>query len=126
METRIVRSWGVAATALALGLGPSVCEARGATYHWGSIETVLYRRLVRPERTSPEEGIAKLRKELEKAAEAHRAAPPGIHAFLGLLLLESGAVAEAREEFAMEKTIFPESGLLMDRLIQKLGEVPKP
>lgn len=121
-----MRPWGVVAAALALGFVPSVCEARGATYHWGSIETVLYQGLVRSEKISPEESIAKLRKELEKAASTHRAVPPGTHALLGLLLLDSGTVAAAREEFAMEKTLFPESGLLMDRLIQKLGEVPTP
>lgn len=45
---------------------------------------------------------------------------PGMHANLGYLYLKAGKPNEAIASFTMEKTIYPECTLFMDRLINRI------
>jgi len=45
---------------------------------------------------------------------------PGFHAQLGYAYYELGKVDQARQEFETEKADFPESAVLMDRLLARL------
>ena len=48
--------------------------------------------------------------------------PPGLHAHLGMLYFNTGREIEAREQFAMEKSLFPESGHFVDYVLKAQPE----
>jgi hypothetical protein len=45
---------------------------------------------------------------------------PGLHANLGYLYLKAGKTNEAIASFTMEKAVYPESTLFMDKLINRI------
>lgn len=87
-------------------------------FEWGSYEQALYAYSENPENR----GVYK--EALERAIErgrARNAVAPGLLAELGYLYLEEGNSAEAMRYFREERTLFPESAGLMDRVITQLG-----
>ncbi len=71
------------------------------------------------------ESAAKLTQTLEKIIErapqsASRRVPPGIHAHLGYMYLQQGALSAARVQFEHEKAAYPEATRFMDRLIAQI------
>jgi hypothetical protein len=64
--------------------------------------------------------IAPMEAHAEKARGAGAALPPGFRAHLGMLKLADGDADRARQLWLEEKTVFPESGAYMDRLLQRL------
>lgn len=87
-------------------------------FEWGSYEQALYAYSQNPENR----GVYK--EALERAIErgrARNAVAPGLLAELGYLYLEEGNSAEAMRYFREERTLFPESAGLMDRVIAQLG-----
>lgn len=87
-------------------------------FEWGSYEQALYAYSENPENR----GVYK--EALERAIErgrARNAVAPGLLAELGYLYLEEGNSAEAMRYFREERTLFPESAGLMDRVIAQLG-----
>lgn len=97
------------------------CQTARPLYYWGNYEGSLYQAYSHPEKMPPEEQIAKLQEDLAKGAASGLRANPGLHAQLGYLYLHKGDIESARKEFETEKALFPESAVLMDRLIQKLS-----
>lgn len=96
------------------------CQTARPLYYWGNYEGSLYQAYSAPQKTSPEEQIAKLQEDLAKGAATGLKANPGLHAQLGYLFLQVGNAEGARKEFEAEKALFPESSPLMDRLLRKL------
>lgn len=88
-------------------------------YEWGSYENQVYAMYADSGKTSPQEQIAKLESDLEKARAANRAVPPGFRAHLGYLYFQTGRLDQAIAAFEAEKHLFPESRPYMDRLIAK-------
>lgn len=87
-------------------------------FEWGSYEQALYAY----SENSENRGVYK--EALERAIErgrARNAVAPGLLAELGYLYLEEGNSAEAMRYFREERTLFPESAGLMDRVIAQLG-----
>lgn len=121
MSRRILAA-AAAVMALAFLAG---CQTARPLYYWGNYEGSLYQAYNHPEKMPPEEQIAKLQEDLSKGAAAGLKANPGLHAQLGYLYLHKGDVESARKEFETEKALFPESAVLMDRLIQKLSPAAK-
>lgn len=119
MNTRVAALLTLAAVVLGAG-----CQTAQPLYHWGNYEGTLYRSYAKPGSVSPEEGVAKLSEDLEKAAATGRAPNPGLHAQLGLYHLEAGDIDAARSAFEAEKALFPESATLMDRMIANLQPAP--
>jgi len=70
-------------------------------------------------KTSPQEQLATLEADGEKALAANRTLPPGYYAHLGYLYFETGNPERAVASFQNEKTLFPESRSYMDRLIAR-------
>ncbi|HLP24784.1 MAG TPA: DUF4810 domain-containing protein [Acidobacteriota bacterium] len=101
------------------------CQTARPLYYWGNYEGSLYQAYSHPEKMPAEEQIAKLQEDLTKAAAAGLKTNPGLHAQLGYAYLHVGKPEEARKEFETEKVLFPESAVLMDRLIQKLSPAPQ-
>ena len=89
-------------------------------YSWGTYPQQTYLLLSVPEKTSPQEQIAKLEKDIEKAKAKNAAVPPGLYAHLGLLNLNLNNGQRAVEYFELERQVYPESTVLMDRLLKKM------
>ena len=89
-------------------------------YSWGTYPQQTYLLLSVPEKTSPQEQIAKLEKDIEKAKAKNAAVPPGLYAHLGLLNLNLNNGPRAVEYFELERQGYPESTVLMDRLLKKM------
>jgi hypothetical protein len=88
-------------------------------YNWEDYSKTLYAY----KKDSNEESLLKHMKELEKIIEVsnqnNMRVPPGVYGELGYYYLRSNKIKEAVEYFNFEKQLYPESGILMDRLIQK-------
>lgn len=92
-------------------------------FEWGGYEQALYAYSQNPENR----GVYKTA--LESAIERGRARDaiaPGLLAELGYLYLEDGNAVEALKYFREERTRFPESAVLMDRVITQLGGSASP
>ena len=89
-------------------------------YYYGDYSKTLYHY----EKDQNEESLIKHQQELEKIiAESETKncrIPPGICAELGFLKMKNNDSKEAVRLFAMESSLYPESKILMDRLIQKV------
>lgn len=103
--------------ALASAAFISAC-APTTRFEWGAYEQALYAYSQNPENR----GVYKTA--LENAIELGRvrdAVAPGLLAELGYLYLEEGNTVEALKYFREERSRFPESAVLMDRVITQLG-----
>lgn len=89
-------------------------------YSWGQYPQQTYLMLSVPEKTSPQEQIAELEKDIEKAKAKNAAVPPGLYAHLGLLNLNINNGPRAIQYFELERQTYPESTVLMDRLLKKM------
>ncbi len=96
----------------------------GATslYRWGEFPQQTYNYMSERSKVSPLEQIAPLEKDIEKSkAEKNRAVPPGLYGHLGLLNLDIQNSQRAAMYFQLEKQVYPESTVLMNRLLQRMG-----
>jgi len=88
-------------------------------YNWEDYSKTLYAY----KKDSNEESLLKHIKELEKIIEVsnqnNMRVPPGVYGELGYYYLRNNKIKEAVEYFNFEKQLYPESVILMDRLIQK-------
>ncbi|MFA6188075.1 MAG: DUF4810 domain-containing protein [Sulfuricurvum sp.] len=71
------------------------------------------------------ESLLELQKSMESAIENSSNSrsgrvPPGMYANLGYLYLKAGKPNDAISNFTKEKTIYPESALFMNRVINKI------
>ncbi|WP_242394961.1 DUF4810 domain-containing protein [Anaeromyxobacter oryzisoli] len=110
--------------AFAVALAVSGCAAR-TTYHWGSYDETLYKHYKRP--LDREAWVAGLEETVLAAEQDGERVPPGVYAELGYALLEEGQTKEAISYFEKEKTKWPESRVLMEKMIrnaqQRAGNV---
>ncbi len=88
-------------------------------YYWGNYSDTLYAY----KKNSNDETLLKHMQELNKIVKesnkSNRRVPPGVYGELGYLYLKTNKTKEAIEYFKLEKQLYPESTILMDRLIQK-------
>jgi len=94
-------------------------------YYWGQYENTLYQTYKNPDKAGPAEQVARLKEDLTKAAAQNLQPNPGLHAQLGYALYQLGRTEEAKQEFAAEKALFPESAVFMDRMLAKLEGAQK-
>ncbi|MCH7390504.1 DUF4810 domain-containing protein [Acinetobacter dispersus] len=90
-------------------------------YSWGSYTQQTYLMYNQPEKATPSAQIIKLEAEIEKAKAKNLAVPPGLYAHLGLLSLQVNNAQKAVEYFQLERQVYPESRVLMDRLLRKMN-----
>ncbi|ENW82876.1 hypothetical protein F909_01152 [Acinetobacter sp. ANC 3929] len=90
-------------------------------YSWGSYTQQTYLMYNAPEKATPNTQMIKLEAEIEKAKAKNLAVPPGLYAHLGLLSLQQNNAQKAVEYFQLERQVYPESTILMDRLLQKMN-----
>lgn len=110
-----------AATLAALFL-LSACQSTSNLYYWGDYEQLLYDMYNRPGKAPPELQIDKLSTDIERAQNSGKKIAPGIHAHLGLMYASVGNMAAAEAAFINEKTLYPESAVLLDGMLQRAYE----
>ena len=111
-------SWSLLAS-IALLTG---CAAGPSLYTWGHYEELIYSSYAEPGKVSPEMQVEQLEQDYQKARATNKRMHPGFHAYLGYLYVQLGKLDQARQEFATEKADFPESAILMDRLMTNLAK----
>ena len=92
------------------------CTTTTPLYNWGDYQNQVYARF--SDNANPEQQIAQLEKTLQ-TNKHNKPAPPGFHAHLGLLYGETGQVDKMREQFIIEKNLYPEATTFMDFLLTR-------
>ena len=92
-------------------------QPKKSLYYWGNYQGQLYSHF--KGESSPEEEIAVLEADADKAAAEDMALPPGFAAHLGLLYAEAGHPDKMAASLETEKQRFPESSTFMDFLLKK-------
>jgi hypothetical protein len=109
-------SIGVAALAL------SACvSAPPAKYTWGNYETAMYSYYKNP--NSADQFMVTLAATIKKG-ESQNTMAPGLYAEYGYMLMLQGKSQDAVANFEKEKGKWPESTLLMDRMIKMAALQP--
>lgn len=93
------------------------CAGPKQLYAWNGYQTQVYAHLKNDGKSSPEEQIIELEKGIQQAAAKGTQVPPGYHAHLGLLYLNTGRTDQALAAWNQEKALFPESTKYIDFLI---------
>ena len=95
------------------------CAARNNMYYWGKYSDTLYHTKKKPGSESLAEHKEMLENIVKESKNRNLRIPPGVCAELGYLYASQNNTQKAIELFHMEKQIYPESTILMDRLIQQ-------
>lgn len=83
-------------------------------YDWGTYEQSMYGYYKSPEKT--DQLIESLAATIIKAETGKQKVAPGLYAEYGYLLMKQGRQQDAIANFDKEKTMWPESTVLMDRM----------
>lgn len=89
--------------------------AANRKYAWGNYDSTLYRHYKNPQEKA--KNLDKL-KEILEVAEREDRVPPGLYAEYGYALYETGNISEAIINFEKEKAKWPESNILMEKMIR--------
>lgn len=93
-------------------------------YYWGEYQPQVYGHFKGEK--SPEEQIAVLESEAERAASKNQALPPGFQAHLAMLYGKTGRSDKMISHLEAEKQQFPESSTFMDFLLKKFQRTERP
>jgi hypothetical protein len=104
--------------ALALAaLGTAACAGGGGgLYYWNGYDAALYHHYRNPQ--DRESFVAALVTTVRQADDRGLRVPPGVSAELGYALYEEGRAKEAVPWFERERREWPESQVLMDKMIR--------
>ena len=119
MRARLLLAAGIAAAL-------SACAPQ-ARYHWGQYDAALYRHYSSPQ--DREQWVEALRTTILEAEQLGDKVPPGICAEYGYALFEEGQADASVPWFQREKETWPESTVLMDKMIRnakRRGSEPPP
>ncbi len=89
-------------------------------YYWGNYSYSYHELIKNPSKETRINHENSLREIIEKSDEKGIRVPPGIHAELGNLLSESNRTDEAIAHFEVEMSIYPESKVFLERLLQNI------
>lgn len=98
----------------------SSCASQ-SLYDWGHYQDLLYDQYQTPGKATPEIQVLKLEEDIEKARSKNKPQPPGFYAHLGYQYLQMGRTTEAKDSLEAERRQFPESAVLMERLLKKFN-----
>ncbi|MDD5168674.1 MAG: DUF4810 domain-containing protein [Syntrophales bacterium] len=96
-------------------------------YYWGDYSNTLYQSKKNPSDQSILSHQQSLERILEESQKNNARVPPGVYAELGYIYFRQNKKDLAIQNFKMERTLYPESALLMNRLenASKLADKPK-
>ncbi len=97
------------------------CASTNQMYYWEDYSTTLYNYKKNTSDETLQQHMLELQKIIEVSAEHNTPVPPGIYGELGYYYLKAGKTEEAIKFFELEKEIYPESTIFMDRLLMKAG-----
>jgi hypothetical protein len=103
---------------LLAALGAAGC-APPTLYAWNGYDAALYRHYRNPQ--DRETFVAALYETVREADQRGLRIPPGVSAELGYALYEEGRTQEAVPWFERERREWPESTVLMDKMIRNAG-----
>ena len=91
-------------------------------YAWGSYEELIYKSYSHPGELAPEAQADKLEKDRQQSESAKKQLPlpPGWHAHLAYVYVQTGRLDLAERELLAEKAAYPESATFVDSLITNL------
>jgi hypothetical protein len=101
--------------ATAVALAASGCAQKSALYHWGTYDESLYRHYKNPQER--EAWVESLKTAILEAEQDGRRVAPGLYAEYGYALYEEGKPKDSIVYFEKEKTKWPESRPLMEKMI---------
>ncbi len=101
------------------------CANNKSMYYWGEYENLIYQSYRTPGEATPDIQVIKLEEDIEKAKAKGKKIPPGIYSHLGMMYAATGNHSLALEALEMEKTLFPESSVLIDGMISRSLQSPK-
>ena len=93
-------------------------------YQWGGYDSALYAHYQNPQQR--EEFVANLSSVIRDAEQRGFRVPPGCYAEYGWALYEEGQRDQAVVYFEKERKHWPESGVLMEKLIRNATRVQAP
>lgn len=114
----------LATTALAVSL-VGCATPKKSTFYWGSYEDLVYDMYVEPGSADATTQIDKLTTTIQEAKAEGKPVGPGIHAHLGYMYSLQGNVAQSKAEFLTEETMYPESDILIDGMMNRLKGTQK-
>ena len=88
-------------------------------YHWGHYEKSVYR-MYHSKDFSPSQEIVILKKDIEQARKKNKLMGPGVQAHMGYLFTLEGDTVAATEAFNTEIEAFPESKVMIERILRKM------
>jgi len=110
--------------AICVALSLAACATTPKSlYAWGSYEELIYVSHIKPGSLTPETQADQMEKDRQAAEAEGRRLPPGWHAQMASLYAQTGRIDLAEQELLAEKAAFPESAVLMDRLLSNLRKV---
>ena len=86
-------------------------------YYWGEYEGLVYKMYNKPGQATPAAQVDLLTRDIEKAQAAGKPIPPGVYAHLGYMHVIQGNVDQSKTAFFQEKALYPESTVLMDKML---------
>jgi len=101
------------------------CATKHDHYYWGHYESLVYDMYIEPGSADATTQISKLETDLQKAEAEGKPVPPGVHAHLGYMYATAGKVDQAVSEFTTEKSLYPESAVLIDGMMSRSKGVEK-
>ena len=110
-----------ALTASALLTG---CATHKDTFYWGDYEEIIYDMYINPGSADSTTQISRLTTDIQKADAESKPVGPGIHAHLGYMYALEGNIAQAKSEFLIEKSLYPESAILIDGMMGRINGEP--
>jgi hypothetical protein len=105
---------------LACAMHMTGCANRGGLYQWGGYDSMLYQSYKNPEKAV--EFRQGLELHINQMEQAQQKTAPGLYAELGTLYLQEGNATKALAMYTRERDTWPESKVLMDSLINNIGQ----
>lgn len=106
----------LALVAAAVALAATGCVPRTTLYHWRGYDDGLYRHYKNPQ--DREHWVETLKVIMLESEEQGLKVPPGVHAEYGFALYEEGRFPEAITYFDRERAEWPESRVLMEKMVR--------
>lgn len=111
----------IAAGALvALLLFTAGCAQKPQIYRWGGYQDLIYQMYMEPGAADPATQAAKLSEDIQRTEAEGKRVPPGVHAHLGYVYYSLGNTGLAAQQFDAERTLFPESTIFIDGILDRL------
>ncbi len=104
---------------VATGLTSVGCAPK-PLYYWGDYSNTLYRLRKDANDETRAKHMAELEAIVDKSNGNSMRVPPGVCCELGYMLAQKGNNKRAMEYFVLEKSTYPESTILVDRLIERI------